>query len=216
MHLLFCDQQQVVTYRFTWEEARAIVDGVVAAATAPDRQPTPCEYCDWCALAQTCKARGGLAEKALLVVGETSHRDLTELRDEILADPTYTVEFLKAWKVAEKELHEPIEEAIKTRLRAAADSVPGAKLSNVKGREYVNPGDVGHYIGELGHGKVLAAYGTMTGPKFRELWEEQMGDRAFPEAVVKTGAGHERLTFSKPKAPAKPRTYKSKAVEATA
>jgi len=56
-HLLFCDQREVVTLRFTYAEAKTTVEKVVAAYYNPAKQPTPCDYCGWCAKTETCEAR---------------------------------------------------------------------------------------------------------------------------------------------------------------
>ncbi len=47
-HLLYCDQQQIVTRKFTYREAISIVNGVVDTV---DRGGGPrlCDYCGWCA-----------------------------------------------------------------------------------------------------------------------------------------------------------------------
>ena len=63
-HLLFCDQREIETIKFTYEEAHDIVDQVVKSFNDPAKKPNPCEYCGWCAKADTCPAR-------LAMVGET-------------------------------------------------------------------------------------------------------------------------------------------------
>ena len=52
-HLLFCDQREIETIKFTYEEAHDIVDQVVKSFNDPAKKPNPCEYCAWCAKADT-------------------------------------------------------------------------------------------------------------------------------------------------------------------
>jgi len=57
VYLLFCDAREIVTLRFTLEEATEIVRGVVAGVHDPLATATPCEYCAWCAKKWSCPAR---------------------------------------------------------------------------------------------------------------------------------------------------------------
>ena len=70
-HLLFCDQRELVTIRFTYREVKATVEKVIAAYYNPAKQPTPCEYCGWCAKAETCAGRFG---------GKSDHRRRSRFR----------------------------------------------------------------------------------------------------------------------------------------
>jgi hypothetical protein len=47
-HLLFCDQKKVVTHKFTYEQAKLVVENILEAVADPEKKPTPCEYCNWC------------------------------------------------------------------------------------------------------------------------------------------------------------------------
>jgi hypothetical protein len=66
-HLLFCDQKEVISHRFTFDEATRTVADVVARFHDPAKRPTPCGYCGWCAKENTCEARLTLASTALAV-----------------------------------------------------------------------------------------------------------------------------------------------------
>jgi hypothetical protein len=41
----------------------------------------------------------------------------------------------------------------------------------------------------MGFGPVLAAYGSMSGKKFRDLWALKMGSDPFPEDTIQTSKG---------------------------
>lgn len=178
-HLLFCDQREVVTLRFTYDEAKATVEKVIAAYFNPEKQPTPCDYCGWCAKSETCPARLALAEHAL--TASVTGFDFAA----VLADNTRLGQFLDACAVLD-DFREKAEETAKERLQSGAD-VPGWRISTRRGPEFVDNVTVGHHIQALGFGAVLAAYGNLSAKKFRELWEEKIKDKPFPEEAVKHG-----------------------------
>jgi hypothetical protein len=55
-HVVYVDQKVVRSYEFTREQAERIVGDVIGMATSPLARPTPCQYCDWCANKDKCKA----------------------------------------------------------------------------------------------------------------------------------------------------------------
>lgn len=56
VHLLFGAFRRHETFRLDEKSARAIVDPIISCAKNPDRKPSPCDYCSWCALKLTCSA----------------------------------------------------------------------------------------------------------------------------------------------------------------
>lgn len=184
-HLIFCDQKEVVTHRFTFEEATTIVGKVVDRFHDPAKSPTPCDYCGWCAKAQSCGARLTLADKAVAVtVPDFDFQGL-------LADNTKLGRFLSACAVLD-DFREQAETVAKERLQAGAE-IAGWKLVTRRGAEFVDNVTVGHHIQALGFGAVLSAYGNLSARKFREIWELKMPrEKAFPEELVK----HAKATIS--------------------
>ena len=187
-HLLFCDQREVVTLKFTFDEAKEIVAAVIARYHDPAKQPTPCEYCGWCAKSETCGGRLALANNAL---------SPSEFNFEsILADNEKLGRFLTACSVLD-DFREKAEAVAKERLSAGAE-IPGWKLMTKRGPEFVNHDSVGRYLKELGFGEVLAAYGNLSAKKFREIWELKMPrEKAFPEELVKHGKASLSLRATK-------------------
>lgn len=55
--LLFTEGQRCVEFAFTEEEAQAIVDGIISKVSDPNRKPTLCDYCGWCAKKLNCPAK---------------------------------------------------------------------------------------------------------------------------------------------------------------
>jgi hypothetical protein len=191
-HLLFCDQREIETHKFTYEEAHAIVDQVVKSFHDPAKQPNPCEYCSWCAKADTCPAR-------LAMVGETL--TVTEPGfdfDAVLSDPEKLGRFLAASAVVE-DFRDRAKKIAAERIKTGGD-VPGWKLVTRKGSEFVDCVTVGHHIQRMGFGPVLAAYGNLSAAKFRDLWSERMpSEKAFPEESIKHAAPSTYLKQSKTK-----------------
>lgn len=89
-HLLYCDQQQIVTRKFTYREAISIVNGVVDAV---DRGGGPrlCDYCGWCASQDTCPLRNRAAQE-MLTLAEAG--TLEESFAEIAENPSRLAEFV--------------------------------------------------------------------------------------------------------------------------
>jgi hypothetical protein len=191
-HLLFCDQREIETHKFTYEEAHAIVDQVVKAFNDPAKKPNPCEYCSWCAKADTCPAR-------LAMVGETL--TVTEPGfdfDALLADPEKLGRFLAASAVVE-DFRERAKKIAIERIKTGGE-VPGWKLFTRKGSEFVDCETVGHHIQRIGFGPVLHAYGNLSASKFRDLWSQRMpSEKPFPEESVKHAAPSTYLKQSKTK-----------------
>lgn len=177
-HLLFCDLREIVSHCFTYDGAKTVVEEVVAAASDPLKEPRPCDYCGWCVASETCRARVAVVAQALPVAAPGFDFDA------VLADPERLGAFLAACAVVDDFR----ERARKTAIGRLKDggTVPGWRLVTRKGVEFVDYGTVGHHIGALGFGPVLAAYGNLSASKFRQLWAERMPEgKPFPEEAVK-------------------------------
>jgi hypothetical protein len=177
-HLLYCDLREVETMRFTFEEAYELVDAVIRAFHDPAKQPVTCDYCGWCAKADTCPARRAVVAEVL----ELSNPGFDF--EAIIRDSERLGRFLEACSVLEGFRERAKKIAIE-QLKSGA-SVPGWKLVNRKGPQFVDCQTVGHHIAAMGFGPVLAAYGNLSATKFRDLWSQRMpSDQPFPEDAVK-------------------------------
>ena len=197
MHLLFCDQREVVEYHFTYETASQVVGDVLASATDPNRKPTVCEYCSWCKKADTCVARTAPVVETLAVV-ETPSVSLEALKAEIVSDPARLGRFLQAAAVF-KDFHEEVKTAAKVDMEAGL-SVPGWKLQKQKGNEYFDRLSIvrAAISGKSGLDDLVAnCGGSMSGKKFRE-WCAKMG---VPVQEDESRRGDEivKLVVDKPK-----------------
>ncbi len=171
VYLLFCDQREVVTLRFTRDEATRLVRDVLARAH-DSTPPTPNEYCGWCAKRWECPAR----REALGIVPFDGPGAL-KLEDQ----PSDKLrEFALRAKVVE-DFAEQAREILKARC-IAGEKISGVSLTSRAGTVKVPPGIVERHMKELGTGDVLAAYGSLSASKFSEIWKKKCGDRPLPEA----------------------------------
>ena len=173
--LLFCDQKEVVHYRYTYEEADAWVKGIVQSATDPDRQPCANEYCGWCMKADTCLARTAPVVETLAVVeSQPTGASLEALKAGLLADPERLGAFLTTNAIFEEFVDD-----LKTKAKALMKDtvVPGWKIQKEAGREHFDRIAIvsAAVTGKSGLDDLVAnCGGKMTGTKFRE-WCAKMG-----------------------------------------
>jgi len=168
-HVVYVDQQLVRSYDFTREEAEATTQAWISAATSPLARPTPCEYCSWCANKETCSALVLQSKAALADVHSVNGDSLTIIRDRILADPQQLSDFAKRYKFFEKEIAEPLIEALKQRL-AAGEDIPGWKVSTSAGREYVEAEAIAKASANVAKETlILALGGKMSAKTFRQF-----------------------------------------------
>ena len=197
-HLLFCDQRQVVTHRFTFAEATKIVDDVVAAYHDPEKRPQVCDYCSWCAKSETCSARMALAAQAVATAEPAFNFEA------ILADNDKLGRFLTACHVLDS-LRNKAEDIAKQRLNTGT-VVPGWKLTNRRGAQFISHQDVATYVERCGIHQIIATYGNLSVTKFRDLWERLCADTPFPEDLIKHGPATTSLRATSTQLATKPQT----------
>ena len=194
-HVVYVDQRLRRTYEFTRDQAEAIVAETIAEATSETAEPTPNEYCGWCANQNTCRALVRQSSEALaLVRSETS---LEEIRDRILANPVELSAFAANWKLAEKQIAEPVIEALKARLIAGED-IPGWKVTTGAGRSYVQADAIAKAAANVSKDTlILALGGKMSAEKFRQFCADAGVE--VDESVIRTGADIQTLRQIKSK-----------------
>jgi hypothetical protein len=135
-HVIYVDQECVRSYDFTYEEAERIVLNVLEKATSKYAEPTPCEYCSWCKHYTTCNKIVTQAESAIALIPAEGGRSLTQIKDLILSNNDSMGDFVRNWKLAEKEIAEPVIDEMKARLKSGAE-IAGWKLTTGSGRKFV-------------------------------------------------------------------------------
>jgi hypothetical protein len=183
-HVVYIDQRVRRTYDFTREQAEAWVSNTIAEASSPFAEPTPNEYCGWCANYNTCKAIVRQSSEALaLVQSETS---LSEIRDGILSDPIQLSTFVSNWKLAEKAIADPAIDALKAKL-SDGEEIPGWKVTTGAGRQFVEAEAIAKASANVSKDTlILALGGKMSAEKFRQFCAD--GGVEVDESAVKCGA----------------------------
>ena len=171
VYLLYCDQREYVRLRFTREEAEKLVREQIARRSDPQRVPTPCDYCGWCANRFRCIPRLEQAMPLVPVVESETPEQAFEL---ILADNGRTVAFLKACKTIE-DLDEKAREVLKERLiagKAEGLKIPGVSLITKKGNQVLPAEELGEVARKLGPTRLLGALGPISKAKAEKLFTE--------------------------------------------
>ena len=135
-HVIYVDQKLIRSYDFTYEEAKQGTQRTIDRATSAEAKPTPCEYCSWCKHYNSCNAIVRQAESAIALIPDVTGNSIEAIRQRILATAESMGAFAKEWKLAEKEIAEPVLGHLKTRLENG-DEVPGWKLTSMSGRKFV-------------------------------------------------------------------------------
>ena len=135
-HVIYVDQSMIRSYDFSYEEAKQITQRTIDRATSAEAKPTPCEYCSWCKHYNNCHAIVRQAESAVALIPDINGNSIEAIKDRILATPESLGAFIREWKLAEKEIAEPLLGHLKTRLESG-DEVAGWKLTSVSGRKFV-------------------------------------------------------------------------------
>ena len=196
-HVIYIDQRLVRSYDFTRSEAEQITQGWIAEATSEDAQPTPCEYCDWCANKDTCKALVVQSKSALADVASVNNDSLTMIRDRILADPQQHVDFVTRFKFFVKEFGDPLTDALRDRLEAG-EMIDGWALTNPKEKQYIEPATALDVAGRLDPiTAFLAGGGKMSAEKFLEFAQELQIEN--PHSLVKSAPGTKAMRQTKKK-----------------
>jgi hypothetical protein len=183
-HVVYVDQRLRRTYTFTREQAEATVSAVIAEASSRLAEPTPNEFCGWCAHANSCRALVRQSSEALALV--KSDLCLSDIRDQILANPVELSAFAANWKLAEKQIAEPVIDALKERL-AAGEDIPGWKVTTGAGRQFVEADAIARASANVSKETlILALGGKMSADKFRQFCLEAGVE--VDESAVKAGA----------------------------
>ena len=127
-HVIYVDQKLIRSYDFSYEEAKQGTQRTIDRATSADAKPTPCEYCSWCKHYNNCHAIVRQAESAIALIPEATGNSIEAIKDRILASPESLGAFIREWKLAEKEIAEPLLGHLKTRLESG-DEVAGWKAA---------------------------------------------------------------------------------------
>lgn len=130
VHILFALQKRVRKFTVTLERATDCVTRIIASVKDPARQPTPNDYCGYCANRLTCPA---LNERAQTVAAGREDWGLENYHASQITSP---VEMAKALTLARqlKDWGESVEYHAKLMVRQNGVKLPGFKLIEKQGK----------------------------------------------------------------------------------
>lgn len=178
-HLLFCDQQRVVTHRFEFSEAQAIVQGALDNVGKP---PTPCDYCDWCSKSLICPPRVAATTTALATTDDAFKV--------ILTDPERLGDFLSRCKVFEK-FQSAAENAAREML-ADGKPVPGWRLGKPRASQYVDAEEFAAVAQDIPAPVIIRHVGSISGKKAQQIFAD--AGLSVPSGLIKTKQSAAPLT----------------------
>jgi len=190
-HLLFCDQQKMVTQHWTYTSAKETVQAILDnVGTAPVEN----DYCGWCAKSLTCPGR---VQSQAIVLQTTEHaitpQDGSFLT--LLDDPARIGLFLRQCATLDHFREAAAEKA--RQLLEAGEAVPGWRLQKPRATEFVSAEYVAKAVEEglIGAGNAIAAYGSLSAKKAEQLWS--VSGHEMPAHIVSRKVGKAPLVASK-------------------
>ena len=191
-HLLFCDQRQVVTHRWTYTTADELVRKVLAnVGTAPVEN----DYCGWCSKSLTCPARVASKDSALVTVAGLAPTVQDEAFLALLNDPDRLGQFLAACQTLDD-----FRDAAKEKARGLLDAgvkVPGWRLQKPRASEYIEAEHVAQAVrnGAIGASDAILAQGSISLKKAQALWSA--AGAVLPDEIVQRKIGQAPLVAAK-------------------
>ncbi|CAB4186588.1 hypothetical protein UFOVP1329_40 [uncultured Caudovirales phage] len=201
-HLLFCDEEVVVTRQWTLASATALIKPIVLKVKTPDALATQNEYCSWCRHRWTCKAN--TEPLSLLLTGAPDRLNIELIK----SDPEKLGALMNLTHAIAKDdgLHDELRKAGLATL-IAGTPITGWSMTKGRTSESTSAGYLGENFGnknlirDAGTAKVLTVLGSITGKKFRELWAATYGETStVPEGIIKENHGSAFIAKSKAKA----------------
>jgi hypothetical protein len=191
-HLLFCDQQKMVTQHWTYISAKETVQRILDnVGTAPVQN----DYCNWCAKSLTCPARVASKDSALVTVAGLAPTVQDEAFLALLNDPDRLGQFLAACQTLE-DFRDAAKEKARGLLEAGV-KVHGWRLQKPRASEYVEAEHVARAVEEglIGAGDAIATLGGLSRKKAETLWSN--AGHELPEWIVQKKVGQAPLVQAK-------------------
>jgi hypothetical protein len=191
-HLLFCDQQKVVTQHWTYTSAKETVQAILDnVGTAPVEN----DYCNWCAKSLTCPARVASKDSALVAVAGMAPTVQDEGFLALLNDPDRLGQFLAACSTLD-DFRDAAKEKARGLLEAGV-KVPGWRLQKPRASEYIEAEHLAQAVrnGAIGASDAILAQGSISIKKAQALWSA--AGAVLPDEIVQRKIGQAPLVASK-------------------
>lgn len=130
VHVLYACFKRIECLEFYPFEARRVIDPIIENALDPDRQPSPCSYCNWCSKKVVCPA---LNERAQAIGAGREDWKLEQYHTSEITDPN---EMAKALALATHvtKWAEAVRHFAKEMATKQGVTIPGYKLRYSKGK----------------------------------------------------------------------------------
>jgi hypothetical protein len=130
--LVYSKARKTVEFCITRAEAEALVSSVAQAVADPNKKPSPCDYCGWCASVTECQA---LTERAVAVAKGREDWALVQYHSSKITEPAEMSKALELAKLLSKWCEAVEHMAIDMALSGKA--IPGFKLKERSGNRKV-------------------------------------------------------------------------------
>lgn len=194
-HLIFFDQKVLVSHKWTREEAEQLVLGIVNAP----KVETPCDYCGWCGVFETCPAvrtASALVTREELPAPQKNEEFLPPSMDSMLENHAAAHEFLTKLRIVNDWA-----DLLKKKLLSQLEAGTSDHFSRVvvSGSKKVNPLSLARFGKELGYDRMLKICSQVPLSKVQEVWREVFGETPVPEDLIVTSGGSVQLKLKKVK-----------------
>jgi hypothetical protein len=191
-HLLFCDQQKMVTQHWTYTSAKETVQRILDNVGTP---PVQNDYCNWCAKSLTCPARVASKDSALVTVAGMAPTVQDEAFLALLNDPDRLGQFLAACQTLD-DFRDAAKEKARGLLEAGV-KVPGWRLQKPRASEYVKAEHLAQAVeaGAIGVSDAILAQGSISVKKAQALWSA--AGAVLPDEIVQRKVGQAPLVKAK-------------------
>jgi hypothetical protein len=146
-HVCYGESKKARVYEWTLAEAEKVVFGIVERANDANKQPTPCNYCGWCARQASCPAMLATVNAIASKRPDMGLAELDTLVTEMITDPGQMARAYKAALVVEQWCkavqHRAKEMAVKD-----GKCLPGYEVKTRQGNRQVT--DIAGAFGALG------------------------------------------------------------------
>ena len=193
-HLIFVDQQQVVSHKFTRADAEDCVADIVNAP----KVETPCEYCGWCGRFESCPAVSRAAAELTtptlpaLTADAKGKGQLPAVMEGMLTDHAAAHDFMTKLKIV-NDWADMLKRKLLDQLSEDGTASDYFTRVVVSGSKKVNPSELGPYLDKLGVENVLGACSQISLSKAEALF----GDDPVPEDIIQTSGGTVSLRTKK-------------------
>lgn len=197
-HLIFVDQKQVISHKFTRADAEDCVRDIV---NAPEVE-TPCDYCSWCGKFESCPAvmRAGAEltkdELPACTAAAKGKGELPATMAHMLTDHAAAHDFMTKLKIV-NDWADILKKNLLDQLSEESTASDYFSRVVVSGSKKVNPLSLAKYGMELGFDRLLRICSQIPLSKVEEVWHEVFSDKPVPEEIIVTSGGSVSLRTKK-------------------